>query len=565
MKTYRLAAAALAALPVVAFAYGERDATYNSAPVSRSSCGSNFTLLGDQGLLVPLGGTQVLRLRADGSIDTSWGVNGLTQLPQVVSSFYDQTRGFPLANGGYLVAGGYAAARLLSNGAVDATYGTNGVSDGVGGQFGAIYSNAPGADGSIVYALPGGNGTSWNFKRLDPNGRLDTSFGTNGVMNVSTGTGTMYAWGLRRDGSLEFATMQRQADGTLRAELHRVPNDLSAAERAEGRLVPRDAVAQWAMPGVRVDAQGRLLIGFATTNATEGPGFTVSRFTALGLPDASFGSGGTAIVPMGSGNGTSAQAINIGANGSITLAVSREGFLPFGGRFYRQFAYRLTDSGASDPSFPQGFQFPKSDTSPAPLAIDDAGRVYMANTGDAGCQVMRFAGDGPRSDARLVEYRYNERYFITAEGPESALLDSDPAAEKLRRTGQSFGGWLPGAQIPASLPLCRFNGDRSAGPVGHFYSLQGAECSAVIADDQRLSPGTRTWRFEGLAFNEAPTAPNGACPANLQPVYRLYNNAATRGGDPNHRFTTDPAVIAEMQGKGWSLEGAAFCAPPVTR
>lgn len=74
--------------------------------------------------------------------------------------------------------------------------------------------------------------------------------------------------------------------------------------------------------------------------------------------------------------------------------------------------------------------------------------------------------------------------------------------------------------------------------------------------------------FPAVSFaygNEAPTAADGACASNLQPVYRLYDNAATRGGDPNHRFTMDPAVITEKQGKGWSLEGVAFCAPPVVR
>jgi hypothetical protein len=81
----------------------------------------------------------------------------------------------------------------------------------------------------------------------------------------------------------------------------------------------------------------------------------------------------------------------------------------------------------------------------------------------------------------------------------------------------------------------------------------------------RLPPGVRTWRYEGIAFDESPASDAGSCPLNLQPVHRLYNDAARRGGDPNHRFTTDTAVIAEMQAKGWVLEGVAFCAPPATR
>jgi hypothetical protein len=193
------------------------------------------------------------------------------------------------------------------------------------------------------------------------------------------------------------------------------------------------------------------------------------------------------------------------------------------------------------------------------LSTQADGRFVVNGVAQSRCTARRYESDKAMGDQRLVEYVYRDRYFITAEGLESAMLDNDPATEKLRRTGRSFGSWSPAAELPGALRACRFVGDPAAGPRGHFYTLEGAECDLVRADDRALPRGQRAWRFEGMAFEAAPAVNN--CPANLQPIYRIYNNAATRGGDSNHRFTADPAVITQMQRQGWSFEGVAFCSP----
>jgi len=41
--------------------------------------------------------------------------------------------------------------------------------------------------------------------------------------------------------------------------------------------------------------------------------------------------------------------------------------------------------------------------------------------------------------------------------------------------------------------------------------------------------------------------------ASGAPVYRLYNNG--HGGAPNHRYTTNTAVRAQMLAQGWIPEG----------
>ena len=44
---------------------------------------------------------------------------------------------------------------------------------------------------------------------------------------------------------------------------------------------------------------------------------------------------------------------------------------------------------------------------------------------------------------------------------------------------------------------------------------------------------------------------SGACLANYQPVYRLWNQRQ----DSNHRYTTDLAVRNQMVAKGYAPEG----------
>jgi hypothetical protein len=52
------------------------------------------------------------------------------------------------------------------------------------------------------------------------------------------------------------------------------------------------------------------------------------------------------------------------------------------------------------------------------------------------------------------------------------------------------------------------------------------------------------------------------CAANTVPVHRAFSNRA----DANHRYTTEPAVLAQMVAQNWTAEGdgpdlVVMCAP----
>lgn len=170
----------------------------------------------------------------------------------------------------------------------------------------------------------------------------------------------------------------------------------------------------------------------------------------------------------------------------------------------------------------------------------------------------------PRSGAlvtgRVVEF-YNQaldHYFATQDAAEIAELGAG-VHPGWAPTGESFLAYRPLQSSGRAAPVCRFYGLPGAGLDSHFYSASAAECDAVA---QRFAAA---WQLESRDAFEAllPDPVTGACPSELQPVYRLWNNRA----DSDHRYTTQAAVRARMVGAGYVPEGygplgVAMCSLP---
>ncbi len=138
----------------------------------------------------------LVRLLSNGSIDTSFGVNGKV-ITTVDSNYSDAITQLALQSDGKIVAGGFtsfevahkmAVVRYLSNGSIDTTFGTNGINvitDGFGGQNCSV---AVQADNKIIVA-GGWQGSYFEVFRFLNSGALDTAFGTNGLVNAFPVTG----------------------------------------------------------------------------------------------------------------------------------------------------------------------------------------------------------------------------------------------------------------------------------------------------------------------------------------------------------------------------------------
>jgi hypothetical protein len=161
----------------------------------------------------------------------------------------------------------------------------------------------------------------------------------------------------------------------------------------------------------------------------------------------------------------------------------------------------------------------------------------------------------PSATAAVVEYYHAafDHYFVTAISDEITKLDNGTFAG-WARTGRQFKIY-PNTSGGASA-VCRFFSTAFGAKSSHFYTANPAECTAVKSNPN--------WQFEAEVFNTPVPAFDGSCPVGTLPVYRMYNNGMS--GAPNHRFTTDLAVRAQMLALGWIAEGngtigVTMCSP----
>ena len=143
-----------------------------------------------------------------------------------------------------------------------------------------------------------------------------------------------------------------------------------------------------------------------------------------------------------------------------------------------------------------------------------------------------------------------DHYFITNNPAEIDALDSGRTTG-WTRTGRGFQVFAAAGESASANPVCRFYIPPEHGN-SHFFSASLAECQAVL-DRIGVDPNYSGYIYESPnAFYAAlPDTTTGACPANMVPVFRLWNQRA----DSNHRYTTDPGIKAAMQAQGYLAEG----------
>lgn len=188
------------------------------------------------------------------------------------------------------------------------------------------------------------------------------------------------------------------------------------------------------------------------------------------------------------------------------------------------------------------------------ISIDRTGSI-LRTASQTNLFEYRFASS--TTTVPLIEYVHAQfdHYFITSNPDEIDKLDRGAFAG-WARTGLQFNAY--GAATASAVPVCRFFSTAFAPKSSHFYTPFAGECASRQADT--------AWMLESAdAFDIAIPAPDGSCASGLIPVYRLYNNG--QGGAPNHRYTTDATVRAQMIGQGWIPEGLGasgieMCSPP---
>jgi len=289
---------------------GDLDATFGSGGVTRTAIGSAaiadaLTLQPDGRILLagsayPADGFAVVRYNADGSLDASFGSDGRAIGPQGSAvALAVQADGKILVAGAY-VGGSMAVFRFTAEGSLDTAFGVAGIAAGPAGEARAV-SVQP--DGKIV-AIGGGPdpypGTDTDFVtlRFDADGTPDASFGSNGV--VRTAIGAMSA----------ASGMALQPDGKIVAAGWSIPNDRSVSEEMTlARYEANGALdGTFGSDGIATTRLGSFSVATALAMTPDGRllaagsadrGLVVTRFTAQGGVDQTFGAGGTTAIRTG--------------------------------------------------------------------------------------------------------------------------------------------------------------------------------------------------------------------------------------------------------------------------
>ncbi|MBN2612920.1 MAG: T9SS type A sorting domain-containing protein [Bacteroidales bacterium] len=160
----------------------------------------------------------LIRLNTNGSMDDTFGLGGKVRTP--LSQLYDEINSIVIQPDGKILAVGsysnsssdkdFAVARYNKNGTIDNTFGSDGIvirSFGTGADVATGIILQP--DGKIVAGGYMNNGSDNDFAiiRYNSNGTPDNSFGTNGSVSTAIGTGNDIALsiGIQPDGKILMA------------------------------------------------------------------------------------------------------------------------------------------------------------------------------------------------------------------------------------------------------------------------------------------------------------------------------------------------------------------------
>lgn len=271
----------------------------------------------------------VIRYNADGTLDSTFGNGGIAIVDRAVD------KAVALQTDGKIVIGGgggssqladYQITRLLPNGSPDPTFGVGGhVTIDFAGSGDGVWGLAIQSDGKIV---AGGQtrllGDDDNFAvaRLNPDGGLDTGFGSGGKVatDFDGSTDVGYAVTLQSDGRIIVAGQARTgtnewAFGLVR---YRIDGSIDTGFGNNGRVRTDVGIVDVAF-AVKVQPNGKIVAA-----GLIGPGgFAVTRYNSDGTIDSSFGTGGIALAFF---EGTDqARAVAIQPDGKIVVAGTADG------------------------------------------------------------------------------------------------------------------------------------------------------------------------------------------------------------------------------------------------
>jgi uncharacterized delta-60 repeat protein len=356
----------------------------------------------------------VARFNTDGSLDTGFGTNGstFTALASVPPGFANGTvaRGVALQpDGKILLAGSYSAGGGLSHfglvrynadGSLDQGFGSGGIVKTAVDSSDFATAVALQADGKIVVvdsAPTDGGFSDFAVVRYNSDGTLDTSFGTNGVVETPPPFFTdaaAKAVVIQPDGKIVVGGHTSTSGGGFRfAVLRYNPDGHLDPSFGSGGKVFDNFGPGFSFEDVRaiaLQADGKIVATGAVLDPSSRVDVALARYNADGSRDTSFDGTGHATLNV-NGTNDSGEAVAVQANGNVVVAGIYGG--PGGSSFL---TVRYNTDGTLDAGFGSGgtailkFAQGGNDNGHA-LALQADGNIVVAGTSGEGNSFSNFA------------------------------------------------------------------------------------------------------------------------------------------------------------------------------
>jgi len=279
----------------------------------------------------------LVRYNTDGTLDTTFGTDGIVTTP-VGSGTEDIASALAIQSDGKIVAAGrslvlptwYSAlVRYNTDGTLDTTFGTDGIVTTQevlpSSRFHALCMQIVGEDEKIVaagYAFIDGS-NDFSLVRYDIDGSLDLTFDTDGIVTTPVGTDNDRANALyvQGDGKI-VAAGYSLIDGTYDFSLVRYDmNGLPDPTFGTGGIVTTSVVSgnDSSAYALSIQGDGKIVAAGYSFNGADND-FALIRYNPDGSLDTDFDMDGKVVTPVGTDTEDFAYALSIQDDGGIMAA-----------------------------------------------------------------------------------------------------------------------------------------------------------------------------------------------------------------------------------------------------
>jgi uncharacterized delta-60 repeat protein len=391
------------------------------------------------------------RYNVNGSPDTSFGNDGKVTTPVRENS---EITSMALQSDGKIVVAGYSydtfnvnsfgLARYNIDGSLDTSFGTGGkVTTSMGEQSSGAEAIKIQSDGKIVvagYSTNNLNASAIALARYNPDGLLDTSFGTGGKTTTSIEGNNEYANSLviQSDGKIIAAgyslnqTVGRN-DNDFALVRYNTNGSLDTSFGTGGKVTTAIGTNNDSANTIAIQSDGKIVAAGYSDNVNNFySDFAIVRYNAIGSLDTSFGTGGKVISQFEADYGS--EAFSIVVQNDQKLVVAGNSFDSYGTGNSIIAVARYNTDGSLDTSFDIDGKIT------TPIETESSGRSVVVQT-DGKILVAGSINDGTNLFFALVRYLGS-----SATVPDSPTLSSVTSGD--RRITISF---TPGANNGAAI------------------------------------------------------------------------------------------------------------------